>query len=200
MRVEWNGSTSDTFSTSNGVKQGGVLFPNLFHVYLNEFIELLSEQVLGYHLHGELVGTFVYAADITLLALTSTALNSMLETCSTFATAFDLRFNCSKTKCMYFSKNNKDKHDDICFMATSIDFMECSQLLGVHISNDITKRNITSIIHKFYAKVNSILYDFRNIPCHVKAKLISTYCLDLYGSQLWNYSSADVQSFLCSVA
>ena len=27
-----------------------------------------------------------------------------------------------------------------------------------------------------------------------------TYCLDLYGSQLWNYSSIDITVFLCSVA
>ena len=37
--------------------------------------------------------------------------------------------------------------------------------------------------------VNSVLYDFRNVPCHVKAKVLSTYCLDLCGSQLWNFSS-----------
>ena len=30
---------------------------------------------------------------------------------------------------------------------------------------------------------------------YVKSKLLATYCLDLYGSQLWNYSSIDVQSF-----
>ena len=124
----------------------------------------------------------------------------MLETRSTcmFATAFDLRFNSSKIKCMYFPKNNKDKHDDICFMNTSIDCMECTQLFGAHISSDITNRNITSIIDKFYVNINSILYVFRNVPCHVKAKLLSTYCLDLYGSELWNYSSIAVQS-LCSV-
>ena len=102
MRVKWNGSTCDTFSTSNGVKQGGVLSPILFNVYLNELIELLSEQGLGCHLHCEIVGAFVYTDDITFLAPTSTALISMLETCSTFSTAFDLRCNSSKTKCMFF--------------------------------------------------------------------------------------------------
>ena len=80
-------------------------------------------------------------------------------------------------------------------MNTSIDFKECTQLLGVYISNDIANRNITSIIYKFYAKVNSVMYDFRNDLCHVKAKLLSTYCLHLYVSQLWNYSSIDAQSF-----
>ena len=66
----------------------------------------------------------------------------------------------------------------------------------VYISqNDIANRNIINTIQKFYVKVNSILYDFRNFPCDVKAKLLSTYCLDSYDSQLWNYSSIDVQYF-----
>ena len=37
------------------------------------------------------------AHGITSLAPTSMALQSMLETCSNFATTFDLRFNSSKT-------------------------------------------------------------------------------------------------------
>ena len=38
MRVKWNGSLSGTFSASNGVKQGGVLSPFLFTVYLDQLI------------------------------------------------------------------------------------------------------------------------------------------------------------------
>ena len=30
----------------------------------------------------------------------------------------------------------------------------------------------------------------------IKAKTLSTYCLDLYGLQLWNFSSIDAQSFI----
>ena len=85
MRVKWNGTISNTFSTSNHVKQGGVLSPILFNVYLDELIKTLSEQGLGCHLHGQFVGAFIYAYDVTLLAPTSTALNVMLETCSNFA-------------------------------------------------------------------------------------------------------------------
>ena len=84
-------------------------------------------------------------------------------------------------------------------MNTPIEFMESTQLLGVHISNDITNRNITSSVREYCAIVNANVhvsnYDFRNVPCHVKEKLLSTYRLHLYGSQLWNYSSIDVQSF-----
>ena len=44
MRVKWNDMISSTFSTSNGVKQGGVLSPTLFNVYLDELFKMLSEQ------------------------------------------------------------------------------------------------------------------------------------------------------------
>ena len=52
------------------------------------------------------------------------------------------------------------------------------------------------MLYKLYAKVNSTLYDFRNVPCHVKAKLLSTYCLDLYMAHNYGpigYRSIDVQ-------
>ena len=96
---------------------------------------------------------------------------------------------------MYFSKTHTDRHDSIYYMNTPIEFKQSTQLLGVHLTEDISDKSIASTVHKFYGKVNSVLYDFKNVPCHVKSKLLATYCLDLYGSQLWNYSSIDVQSF-----
>ena len=153
-----------------------------------------SEQGQGCHLHGQFIGVFIYADGETLLAPTSTALNVMLETCSNFAQCFDLQFNSSKTKCMHLSKTHTDRHDRIYFMNTPIQFNQNTQLLGVHLTNEISNKSIASTVHTFYGKVNSVLYDFENVPCHVKSKLLVTYCLDLYRSQLWNYSSIDVQS------
>ena len=157
MRVKWNGTISSTFSTCNGVKQGGVLSLILFNVYIDELIEMLSKQRLGCHLHGQFVGAFFYANDLILLAPTSTALNVMLETCSNFAQCYDLQFNSSKTKCMYFSKTHTDRHDIIYFMNTPIEFKKSTQLLGGHLTNDISNKSIANTVHKFYGKVNSVL-------------------------------------------
>ena len=41
----------------------------------------------------------------------------------------------------------------------------------------------------------SVAYDFKDIPCAVNAKLLDSYSLDVYGSQLWNYSKHDVDMF-----
>ena len=41
--VNWNGECSSTFSVGNGVKQGGVLSPVLFTVYLGSIIDELGK-------------------------------------------------------------------------------------------------------------------------------------------------------------
>ena len=78
-------------------------------------------------------------------------------------------------------------------MSTAIDFVDRAELLGVSIICE--DGNITGSIQKFYCKVNSVLYDFKNIPCDIKIRLLETYWLDLYGSQLQNYSKHNVNHF-----
>ena len=41
----WNDNCSSTFSVGNGVKQGGVLSPVIFTVYLDGIIDILRKQV-----------------------------------------------------------------------------------------------------------------------------------------------------------
>ena len=143
---------------------------------------MLSEEGLGCHLHGQFVGAFIYADDVTFLTLTNTALNVKLETCSNFVTCHDLQFNTSKTKCIHVSETHKDKHDRICVMNAPLEFKQSTQLLGVHITTDSCNKTITNTVHQFYSKVNSVLYNLKN----AMEFFLSTYCLNIYGSQLWN--------------
>ena len=52
MRIRWNGAYSDTFTSCNGVQQGGVLYPFLFNIYLEELLLKLEAQGLGCHRNG----------------------------------------------------------------------------------------------------------------------------------------------------
>ena len=40
--VRWNNSLSDSFCVSNGVRQGGVLSPIVFAVYIDGLLEMLE--------------------------------------------------------------------------------------------------------------------------------------------------------------
>jgi hypothetical protein len=56
VRVKWCDHTSEPFEVTNGVKQGGVLSPTLFNVYVDFVFKKLKEKRLGCHLNGHYSG------------------------------------------------------------------------------------------------------------------------------------------------
>ena len=74
---------------SNGVRQGGVLSPILFTVYIDD---LLQEKGVGCYWNQHFAGAVCYADDIALLAPSPSALRLMLSTCTSFAAAHCLVF------------------------------------------------------------------------------------------------------------
>ena len=68
MKVRWNKSLSDPFYVSNGVRQGGVLSPVLFSVYLDGFLQKLADSGVGCHWGNLFAAAVCYADDIVLLA------------------------------------------------------------------------------------------------------------------------------------
>ena len=113
-----------------------------------------------------------------------------------FAALLNLLFNALKTKCMYFNNAGSQLQNTVMFMGRPIEYVDSTDLLGVSVTIRIREGNVNSSVQNFYCRVNSVLYDSKDIPCYVKAKLLDSYCLDVYRSQLWNYSKHNVDMFL----
>ena len=79
LRVHWGDCFSEPFSVSNGVRQGGVLSPVLFSVYLDGLLEELSESGVGCFWGHMFAGALCYADDIVILAPCTSALRLMLD-------------------------------------------------------------------------------------------------------------------------
>ena len=90
MQVRWGSCLSDSFLVSNGVRQGSILSPHLFAVYLDGLLIDLSESGVGCHWGCSFAGAFGYADDIVLLAPCASSLRKMLEICSSFAMSHNL--------------------------------------------------------------------------------------------------------------
>ena len=103
MEVSWNKSLSVPFNVSNGVRQGGVLSPILFSVYLDDLLKKLSDSGVGCYWGHLFAGAVCYADDIVLLAPCPSALRIFLNICSTFADTHGLSFNANKTQLVCFS-------------------------------------------------------------------------------------------------
>ena len=78
VRVSWSGYFSEYFLAKNGVKQGGMLSPVLFCVYLDELLHTLSAAKVRCYVGDLFVGALAYADDIVLTAPSATALRKML--------------------------------------------------------------------------------------------------------------------------
>ena len=60
MSVRWNGICSAGFGVSNGVRQGGVLSPVLFSLYMDGLLYKLKESGVGCYILGlSICGWFV---------------------------------------------------------------------------------------------------------------------------------------------
>ena len=90
MRIRWNTTVTDYFTISNGVKQGGVLSPILFSLYLDQLISRLRHSGMGFHMNGLFTGVFIDADDITLQAPSRASLALMLEQCESFSRTHDI--------------------------------------------------------------------------------------------------------------
>ena len=107
MHVKWKEKLSDVFKMSNGVRQGSVLSPGLFNVYMNDMIEKLQSSGYGARIGHLYVGCLAYADDISLLSPTRYGMQRMLDTCSVFAEENGLVFNSRKSICTVFVKNRR---------------------------------------------------------------------------------------------
>ena len=100
VRVSWCGYFSEYFLATNGVKQGGVLSPILFCVYLCALLIGLSKAGIGCYIGSNFVGALAYADDLVLIAPNAAALRKMLSICDDYACEYSMKFNAQKSKCL----------------------------------------------------------------------------------------------------
>ncbi len=103
--VCWSGQVSDKFTVTNGVRQGGVLSPILFTVYIDTLITELKKSGCGCCWGSFFAGSLCYADDLTILAPSLDALRRMLQIGETFADSHHIHFNADKTQLICFGQS-----------------------------------------------------------------------------------------------
>ena len=104
--VSWSGMLSKVFTIENGVKQGGIVSPFLFCIYIDGLLRLLRESNVGCFIGNVFAGA-AYADDIALLAPTPRAMRHLLLICEEYGKKFSIKFNAAKSAWLYFSKGKQ---------------------------------------------------------------------------------------------
>ena len=131
------------FPISCGVKQGGILSPFLFNIFINELIEQCCQLNLGATYEGENVSILVYADDILLISPVDKHLQDLLDKCTAFSEKWCVKFNPNKSNIIQFGKPLLSQYPLI-LNNKPLTFSNSLKYLGIEINNNFDP-NITAI-------------------------------------------------------
>ena len=126
-------SYSEDFWTTKGVRQGCLLSPALFCIYIAGLeAELEKRFIGGIKIRKKRVWTLAYADDIVLLVDGREALTDMIETIRSFLKGRYLILSAEKTKIMVFGKKGREKAERWIWDGKEMDEVKSSSTYDSH--------------------------------------------------------------------
>ena len=193
--VRNNGEYSEYFDCPVGLKQGCILSPTLFSIFMTELsrvinaegkhgIQLLTCKAVIFHL--------LYADDIALVSDTPSGLQNQLNVLNAQSIRLGLEVNLNKTKIIVFRKGGHlSKHETWHLGGSPIEVVNSYCYLGIYFT---TRMSFTSSTSPFVAKAkkacNDILRSLNILKCYnlsVFLKLFDAKVQPIlsYGCELW---------------
>ena len=192
--VRWGNTYSTPFNVTNGLRQGGILSPILFNVYVNDLSNVLNTAGVGCTINGTIVNHLIYADDTVLIAPSARALQLLLAHCDIFATDCDIIYNAKKSVCMCIKP--------VCLKVVIeprlvlsnnvLKYVSSYKYLGITICND--KKDDVEIAKQcrnLYARGNTVIRNFKQCSEEIKCRLFKSYCTGFYCSPLWITHSSE---------
>jgi len=194
--VRWGGAISFWFCISAGVRQGGVLSPVLFAIYMDILVNRL--RIAGYlcHLLNVFYGCLLFADDIVLLSHSVNAMQCMLQICNQFAVDFDVKFNSTKSVAMRIGCRYNATCEPLELAGDTLKYVDSVKYLGVClIASTYFKCSVDHVKVKFYRVFNCIFSRSKSANSEmVTVQLLKSYCLPflLYGSEAVGLSATNM--------
>uniref|UniRef100_A0A803TJP4 ribonuclease H n=1 Tax=Anolis carolinensis TaxID=28377 RepID=A0A803TJP4_ANOCA len=190
VRVGRNGSLTEAFSTTSGVKQGCLLAPTLFNIYVNDLVPCLAKiDSPSPTIRNRNIFVLMYADDVVLLSLSRLGLKNLLKAFSKYCQEEYLSINYSKTKVMVFGRHcprykwTLDQHD--------IEQTHLFKYLGIVFSESLSwkhhrdavklkaEKTIGALMKFFYTQGGQLIEPAQKIFSNQVLAQI------LYGAEIW---------------
>ena len=105
--VKFGNKASDPFKTNKGVRQGCVLSPLLFNIFLSDIQEVFDVCKDNPTLNDMEISSLIWADDILILSENPEGLQSKLDNLGVYCHRNKLKVNTEKTKVMTFTKSGR---------------------------------------------------------------------------------------------
>ena len=186
-------SISNFFNMSQGVKQGCILSPLLFNIYLSDLqqnIEKEGNDPVEIS-PAETLGCIIWADDILLLSKSELGLSNMLSTLKTFTEKNGMKINTTKTKAMIFNKNRRHIKKSFPFGESKIESTRHYKYLGFLVTpsgeihsglKDLKDRAMRAFI-KIKSKMGLLFQKYPLVSIKLFDSLVKPILL--YASDFW---------------
>ena len=103
-QIKLNGKLTPAFEVSSGVKQGDIVSPTLFSMYLNDLATGIKDLNCGIDINGHNLSILLYADDIVLMAADEMSLQKMLTFIRQWCNKWRMAINAEKTQVVHFRR------------------------------------------------------------------------------------------------
>ena len=196
--ISWNGVKSSVFGINNGVRQGAVLSPTLFNIYIDDIQQKLRNSGFGCRIDSLYFGCFAYADDLSLIAPTREALQEMINVCVKYFDEHGIKISTNqdirKTKTKVLVFGIKENPANIMLNDRPLPYVESWYHLGHLINSDeSTSHDIDEKRREFIGKIHSFRQEFGDQHPLVFFKLVRSFFLHFYGSSLWDLNCVQIE-------
>ena len=181
---------TESFLSNIGVKQGCVLSPILFNLFLSDLPDIFDATCDPVSLHDLNLNCLLYADDLVLLSESANGLQQSLNRLNDYCNTWRLTINTSKTKVLIFNKGGRRILKNIFNCGDNI--LEITQkycYLGIEFC---ASGVFTYAINKLRNQANKAMFKLRQFPINNKIKLAAKlfrsliYPVISYGSKVWS--------------
>ena len=194
-RVRWDGEYSAWFRVKAGVRQGGILSPGFYSIYIDDLIPILMSLNVGCYIRKAFVAAICYADDMALVSPSLKGLQKLLLACESYCKTWDICLNPKKSKCMFFGKR-KSSLCNLKLNGHEIEWTNKWPYLGVVLlSGPKFGCCISDKIKKFYRASNGILRIDGKSNDMTMLRLIESHCIPIltYGVEVIHVADADTR-------
>ena len=187
-----NGSIGEWFRTTDGVRQGCLLSPTLFNIFLERIMSnALEEHDVKVSIGGRNITNLRFADDIDALAEEEQELEALVESLDKTCTRYKMEISAEKTKLMTNSTNGIQR--EIKVKGQKLGTVTSFKYLGAVVSDDGSKPEVLSRIAQATAALTKLkpIWRDNNISLGSKVKLMRSLVISifLYACESWTLTA-----------
>ena len=148
-----NNEFSQFLNITKGTRQGRLLSPHLFNVFIDDLMRDLEGCPYGLRTRSLKITTAAYADDITLIASTQPDLQKRVEICYRYSCKWRFSFGPSKSKCIIMCKRSISlPQPDIWLGTSKLQFVDRVEIPGRVFSHNLSTQDHISSRMRSYVR------------------------------------------------